>query len=221
MKHMTTTPLIGKKQCLFAALLLAVAPSSFAQGVLAQWALTGATPLAPTTVNVTSATSITFGGFAGAWSEPSSGVLQDGPGTPTTGALAAASGNYAAFTLSSATPMDLTSLTFGGAYGLFANPAGYALETSVDGFASYVTGSFSSLSPTFSTVTVDLTGPQFQGLTSLTFELETYVTNAGDAQYSNFTVNGSLAAIPEPGTMTLLGMGMIGMFKLVSSRRRN
>jgi hypothetical protein len=172
-------------------------------------------------VNVSSATSISFGGFAGAWSEPSSGVLQNNPGTPTTGALAAASGNFATFTLSSATPMDLTSLTFGGAYGQFSNPAGYALETSVDGFASYVTGSFSTQSPTFSTDTVDLTGAQFQGLTSLTFEVETYVKNGGEAQYSDFTVNGSLASpVPEPNTLALAGMGMMSLFGLKTWRCR-
>jgi hypothetical protein len=209
-----------KKQCFLAAFLFAAAPASFAQSVLAQWALTGATPLAPTTVNVTSASSITFGGFAGAWGEPSAGVLQNNPGAPTTGALAAASGNYATFTLTSSTPMDLSSLTFGGAYGLFSNPAGYAVETSVDGFASYVTGAFSSQSPAFSTDTVDLTGPQFQGLTSLTFRLETYVTNGGDAQYSDFTVNGALAAVPEPNTLALAGMGIMSMFGLKAWRRR-
>jgi hypothetical protein len=222
MKHMTTIPMLGKKQCLFAALLLAVAPASFAQGVLAQYNLTGGTPLAPTTVNVTSASSITFGGFAAIWSEPSSGILQDNPGFGVSSAtLAVATGDYATFTLTSTTPMDLTSLTFGGAYGQFSNPAGYALQTSVTGSSIFSTAAFATQSPTFSPQTVSLTGASFQGLSSITFDIYGYVNNGGDLQMNAFTVNGSVGAVPEPTTMTLLGVGVIGMFKLVSSRRRN
>ena len=104
-------PILGKRQYLIAALLFAAAPACLAQGVLAEWNL-AATPLSsavvPSTVNVTSATSITFGGYAGQWSEPASGVLREGPGATTTPALAVASGDYATFTLTDTTPMDLT-----------------------------------------------------------------------------------------------------------------
>jgi hypothetical protein len=227
MKLITTNPILGKKQCLFAALLLAAAPACLAQGVLAEYELTGSTPLAPTVVNVTSASSITFGGFAQAWTEPAPGVLQVNPGNTYTPALAVSGGNYATFTLTSSTPMDLTSLTIGGAYGIFSNPAGYVLESSVDGFGSYVSGAFptqwgGSSSPTtgFSTETVSLTGAQFQNLTSISFEVFTYLQNGGDAAYNNFTVNGSLGAVPEPNTLALAGMGMMSLFGLKIWRRR-
>ena len=217
-------PILGKRQYLIAALLFAAAPACLAQGVLAEWNL-AATPLSsavvPSTVNVTSATSITFGGYAGQWSEPASGVLREGPGATTTPALAVASGDYATFTLTDTTPMDLTSLTFGGAYGQFANPAGYAVESSVDGFASYVTGAFSTQYSTFTTQTIDLTPAQFQGLTSITFRVFGYVKNAGTLDFSNFTVDGSLAsAVPEPNTLALAGMGLMGMFRLMAWRCR-
>jgi hypothetical protein len=223
-RRTTMNPILGKRQYLIAALLFATAPACLAQGVLAEWNL-AATPLSsavvPSTVNVTSATSITFGGYAGQWSEPASGVLREGPGATTTPALAVASGDYATFTLTDTTPMDLTSLTFGGAYAQFSNPAGYAVESSVDGFASYVTGAFSTQYSTFTTQTIDLTPAQFQGLTSITFRVFGYVKNAGTLDFSNFTVDGSLATVPEPNTLALAGMGLIGMFKLIASRRRN
>jgi len=195
--------LLWKKQHLFAALLLAAAPACFAQPVLVQYNLTGGTPLAPSTVNVTSATSITFGGFAGAWSEPSSGVLQENPGSPTNAALAVVSGNYATFTLTSTTPMDLTSLTFGGAYGQFSNPAGFAVESSVDGFASYVSGAFTTQSPTFSNQTVNLSGASFQGLSSITFRIFSYVKNSGVVQFHPFTVNGTFGNGLNAGNTTI------------------
>jgi hypothetical protein len=118
--------------------------------------------------------------------------------------------------------MDLTSLTFGGAYGQFSNPAGYAVETSVDGFATYVTGAFSTQYSTFATQTVDLTPAQFQGLTSITFRVFGYVKNSGTLDFSDFAVNGSLASpVPEPNTLALAGMGLMSMFGLKAWRRRS
>ena len=213
-------PIFGKKQCLFAVLLLAVTPAGFAQGVLAEYNLTGASPLAPSTVNVTSASSITFVGFAGGWSEPASGVLQENPGTATTAALAVAGGNYATFTLTSTTPMDLTSLTFGGAYSQFSNPAGYALQTSATGSSIFSTANFATQNPTFTTQTIDLSGASFQGLTSVSFDVYGYVNNGGSLRFSDFVVNGTLAATPEPDTLALMGMGLIGMLKLAHTRHQ-
>ena len=201
----------------FVALLLAGAPACLAQNVLVQYNLAGATPLAPSTVNagLASSTSITFGGYAGAWTEPSSGVLQENPGAPTTAALAVASGNYATFTLTSTQPMDLSSLTFGGAYGQFSNPAGYALQTSVDGFSSVVsTAAIATQSPTFTTQTINLSGTSFQGLTSITFRVFGYVANSGEVMFGPFTVNGTLGSplsaanttiSPSPASITANG----------------
>ena len=215
----------AKTQYLIAAVLFAAAPACFAQSVLLAEYNLAATPLSsavvPSTVNVTSATSITFGGFGGAWSEPASGVLRESPGAVTTPALAFAGADYATFTLTTATPMDLTSLTFGGAYGQFGNPAGYDVATSVDGFASYVTGAFSTQYSTFASQTVDLTPAQFQGLTSITFRVYSYVKNSGTADFSDFQVNGSLASVPEPNTLALAGMGLMSMFGLNAWRRRS
>jgi hypothetical protein len=217
MKH-----ILGEKQFLFATLLFVAAPACLAQGVLAQYNFTGGTPLAPTTVNVTSASSVTFGGFAAIWTEPSSGVLQDNPGFGvSSGALAVATGDYATFTLTSTTPMDLTSIILGGGYGQFSNPAGYALQTSVTGSSIFSTANFTTQVPTFGNQTVDLTGAAFQGLTSITFDVYGYVNNGGDMQFDNFTVNGTIAPVPEPGVLALTGIGMSGLFGLMARRRRN
>jgi hypothetical protein len=117
--------------------------------------------------------------------------------------------------------MNLSSLTLDGAYGSFANPAGYALESSVDGYASILsTAAFTTQTPTFATYTVNLSGASFQGLSSVSFRLFGYVKNVSSEQFDNVTVNGALA-VPEPSALALAGIGMAGLFRLMVSRRRN
>jgi hypothetical protein len=206
-----------------AGLLLASAAVNPASAdMLLQYNLDSTTiPLAPSTIgSQITAGNITFGGFAGQWSEPT-GVLQANPGAVTTAAAAVASGNYASFTLTSAAPMNLSSLALDGSYGQFSNPAGYALESSVDGFSSMLSSAaFTTQKPTFATYSVDLSGAAFQGLSSISFRVFGYVKNSGSEQFDNFTVFG-ITAVPEPSALALTGIGMAGLFGLVASRRRN
>jgi hypothetical protein len=215
--------IIRRTHLVLAGLVLAaVAASPAHANVFVLYGFSSPTPLAPTTVGagISSASSITFGGYAGQWTEPS-GVLQANPGTPTTAALAVASGNYATFTLTSASPMNLTSLTLDGGYAQFSNPAGYALESSVDGYASILsTAAFTTQDPAYTTQTVDLSGASFQGLSTISFRLFGYVKNSGVEQFDNITVNGALA-VPEPSALALAGIGMAGLVRLMASRRRN
>jgi hypothetical protein len=215
----------GKKQSLVASLLFATLAASPAHAdLLVQYDLDSvATPLAPSTVNpgLGSASSISFGGFAGAWTE-SGGTLHYGPGAANTAALAVASGDIATFTITSPSLMNLTSLTLDGAYGQFANAAGYAVESSVDGFSSILsTADFATQAPTFTTETIDLSGASFQGLSTITFEIFGYAHNSGQIQYDNITVNGALTAVPEPNALALMGTGLMSLFGLMAWRRRN
>jgi hypothetical protein len=116
--------------------------------------------------------------------------------------------------------MDLTSLTLGGAYGQFSNPAGYALETSATGSSIFSTADFATQSPSFANQTISLTGAAFQGVSSISFDVFGYVNNGGLMQFDNFTVDGTLASVPEPNCVALVGMGMLSMSGLKVWRRR-
>ncbi|MGD0814556.1 MAG: PEP-CTERM sorting domain-containing protein [Verrucomicrobiota bacterium] len=217
---MNTIP--GKTQYLIAAMLFAAAPACLAQSVLAEYNGTGATPFAYTT----EAPGITAGTIGAAypwyWAPQATGLQENAGATTTTAALAAPSvvgpGQYEAFTISSATPMSLSSLTFNAEYGNFSNPAGWDLSTSVDGFATYVTQS--TTSSAFAPVTFDLSGAQFQGLTSITFEISGYDAAYGYETLNDISLNGP-SAVPEPNTMALAGMGLMSMVGLKAWRRRS
>jgi lysophospholipase L1-like esterase len=189
---------------LLAAPVLGANPAGAA--VLVQYNFNSTTtPLAPSTVGsgISSASSMSFGGYAGAWTEPA-GVLQLNPGAVTDAASAVASGNYATFTLTSTGPMNLSSLTLDGGYAQFSNPAGYVVESSVDGYSSILsTAAFTTQLPTFATQTIDLSGASFQGLSSITFRVFGYVKNVGAEQFDNITVNGFLGVPVSAANTTI------------------
>jgi lysophospholipase L1-like esterase len=177
---------------------------NLAPNEIAQYNLTGSAPLAPSIV----ASGVTAGnvtlGYAWFWSEVTNG-LQMSAGTNTTAADAAAQGlgYYLYFTISSTIPMNLTSMAFNAGYGQFGSPAGWDLKTGVDSFASYVTQSTTTQAPTFAPVTFDLSGPQFQGLTSITFELSGYDAAYASEQMNHLTLNGFLGAPLSPAHTTI------------------
>jgi hypothetical protein len=219
--------LISRKQYgTLAGLLLAatVASPALVQGQIVVYNFNStATPLAASTVGSgISAGDITFNsvtGYSWFWTEPAgSGALELHAGvTDNTPAQAIAASMYFSFTLSSATPMNLSSLTVDGGYGNFSNPAGYALQSSVDGYSSIIaSGDFAPNLPAFATDTANLSGAAFQGLTSITFRVLGYNAPYGYLQFDNITVNS--AAVPEPGLLALAGMGIAGLMAL---RRRN
>jgi hypothetical protein len=220
--------ILGKKHYLIAALLFAAAPACLAQGVLAQYNMTSDNSAAFAATS--EAAGITAGTLSGAYSwiwSAKTGALQVNAGsTTTTAALAqpsvVGSGNYESFTISSTTPMDLSSLTFNAGYGNFSNPAGWDLSTSVDGFASYMTVSTTGTVATPASASFDLSGSQFQGLTSITFELSGYNAAYGYEQINGLTLNGSAGspAVPEPNTLALAGIGMMSLFGLKAWHRK-
>jgi hypothetical protein len=224
--------LISSKQFgILASLVLAAASPALVQGQLTVYNFNStSTPLVASTVapGVTAGTMVLNPPWNWFWTTPA-GTLQLNAGVGVNNAAESIAyynpgqsptvGMDASFTLSSATPMNLSSLTLDGGYGNFANPAGYALESSVDGFSSIIsTANFSQNVPAFSTYSVNLSGAAFQNITSITFKIFGYNADYGYEQFDNVTVNGTLGAVPEPGSLALAAMGIAGLMAL---RRRN
>jgi hypothetical protein len=85
-------------------------------------------------------------------------------------------------------------LTFDAARGGGAMPRGWALLSSVDGFANPIdTQEAMSQRPDLTSYKVDLSGPTFQGLTTVTFRMYVYVPGGGQSlEFSNVTLNGKV-----------------------------
>jgi hypothetical protein len=90
--------------------------------------------------------------------------------------------------------LNLTSLTFDCARGGGATPRGWALLSSVDGYANPIdTQDVLTQRATFTNFKVDLSGASFQQLSTVTFRMYVYVPAAGQSlEYSNLTLNGKV-----------------------------
>jgi hypothetical protein len=92
---------------------------------------------------------------------------------------------------------------------------GYNVVVSVDGGAYTALGSANLTadrnSPAFDSVSLSLTGPAFQGISSVDFRVNT--TGSNGVEYTNFAINGTT---PEPSAIALLGAA----FTAASLRRR-
>jgi hypothetical protein len=104
--------------------------------------------------------------------------------------------------------MDLESLTFNVARGGAGTPRTYDIRTSLDNFATSMTGvvPIGTVRPTFTPVSIDLSAPQFQDLTSpLTFQFRFFTPGVSqNIDFDDITVNGEI--VPEPGTLALLAV---------------
>jgi hypothetical protein len=96
--------------------------------------------------------------------------------------------------------LDLSSVTFNVARGGAATPRDYDIRTSLDGFATSVTGIVEILTqrPTFTPVTIDLSDASFQNLSSpLTFQFRFFTPGfSQNVDFDDITVNGLVAAVP-------------------------
>jgi hypothetical protein len=131
-------------------------------------------------------------------------------------ATAITNNDYFKFTLTPGATFqaNLTSLFFdysANGSGTLENTASFFVRSSADGFAANV-GTTASATITGSAAadyqrqTIDLSGAAFQNLTA-PIEFRVYVTNSGVgvARLDNLTLNGDIAAIPEPSSLALLG----------------
>ncbi len=124
-------------------------------------------------------------------------VLQAGPQDTITSASAAITADdflYFTITPTSGNTISLTSLTFNIARGGASTPRGYDVRSSADNYAASLgTADVSTARPTFTGVTIDLSGAEFQNLTStLSFRIYFYAPSLGNLfDIDDIIVNGS------------------------------
>ena len=97
--------------------------------------------------------------------------------------------------------LNLTALDFDAMRGGAGTPRGYAVRSSVDGFASvFGTADLPTVRPTFTHVTLSLAGAAFQNLSTITFKIYSYSPATGSSvDYDSFVVSGTAATIPLTG----------------------
>jgi hypothetical protein len=154
----------------------------------------------------------------------------------TTASAAVAADSYFTFTLTAngGYLLNLSSLTFDAARG-GSGSRGFALQTNVTGFSTdsssnidltgaVSSGAFTSLAtqrPTYTPVTLDLSGVSYQGLSSLTVRIFSYSgAVASSVDYDNIIFNGTATpvAVPEPTVWSSLILGF--SLLLVGNRLR-
>lgn len=103
---------------------------------------------------------------------------------------------YFSITPESGKRFSLTSLTFSFARGDSNATAGYDVRSSVDEYAVTLgTANGATQRPTFSTITIDLSGAEFQNVsTAITFRIYVYATNEEFTNdFDDITINGSVS----------------------------
>lgn len=100
------------------------------------------------------------------------------------------------------------------------------LSSSVNGFGTAITGTggisrttaVTTTSSTFnaSAASYDLSTPEYQGLSTITFRLSVFDDrneNAKITRFDTFTLNGDVNAIPEPSAALLGGLGLLCLLR--------
>ncbi len=190
---------------------------------LAQWNFTGDV-LTPTTVGAgVTASSISNASLT--LFSATGGLLQGAPAAGATGgtnniASAITANSYFQFTLTplAGQSMSLSAQAFTAG---FPNNTSAVIRTSVDNFGSNL-GSATNGSSTLTPYSFSLGSiPAFQNrTTAVTFRVYLHGANNNVAsQFDNLTISGAAAAIPEPGSLALIGVGLAGGAALLRRRR--
>jgi hypothetical protein len=148
----------------------------------------------------------------------------DPQGNSTTAVAAVAANKYFEFTVTpdSGFALNLDSLAFDVTRGGGSTPRGYSLFSSANNFTtSLAGGDLATARPTYTPVTAALGGTH-TGLTApTTFRFYVYAPAAGNSiDFDNFVLNGSVTVVPEPGTISLMALGTLGLIGLVRRQRR-
>lgn len=148
----------------------------------------------------------------------------DPDGNATSAAAAIANGVYFSFSLQpdSGYWLNLTNLTFNAGRGGASTPRGWALRSSLDGFAATIAGAdIPTQRPNWTAYDVDLSAPIFQNVTDpITFRFYVYSTNDGATmEFDDLVLNGSIQPVPEPAAWAIF-LSAFGASLLVQWRRK-
>ncbi len=149
-------------------------------------------------------------------------------GTTNTQALALTNNSYWSFTVAPDAnyELDLTSLTFDLNTFNISIPIGYYLASSIDGFSTPIGSVVNSTTHLYANpaISFDLTGASFQNLTTSTeFRLYAWSPSGSNGAngsrwgFDNVTLNGTVAAVPEPSVLGFLAVAVL----VGGLRRRN
>lgn len=97
-------------------------------------------------------------------------------------------------TANAGSQMNLSTLEFDAARGGDAPPRGWAVLSNVDGYTNIVdTQEVKTTRNTLTHFSIDLSGPQYQGLSTVTFRIYSYTPGGGrSVEYHNVTINGTV-----------------------------
>lgn len=169
-------------------------------GVLVQYSLTGSSLATTSNDTNVSGGSLTNGSLTsmaadtpGYASDPA--LVCAPAASATSEATAVTNSSYYSFTVTpgSGVSMNLTTLTFNAARGGAGTPRGYGVRSSIDAYAADIqTADLTTVRPTFSAISVDLTGASYQKLTAaVTFRIYVYAPSTGNSvDFDDITLNG-------------------------------
>ncbi len=158
---------------------------------------------------------------AGRVTAPQTNIKPNGGGAETLVGLEANhdNGRYVYFdvTIDASQQLSLTNLTFDYSRGGTSGTRYMGFATGLDADAIFVDAAAGATRSNYTNVDVDLSGALYQNLSGIVrFQ---FFSTGTSMDLDNITLNGTLTAIPEPSTMALAVLGLIGLGGVIRRRQ--